>query len=308
MPLKSWIIATRPGDDVGLVVDVGRVGRQRRQAEHRAEAGGEDEQPDQRPDERREEAAALVQKAQRLAPDDAAGADQPAAHCAAPPVRRQEGVRESSGAGDPGGGAGGEDFAAVQDVDGVVGQDLLDQVGGPEDAHAFLGGERVQVGDDVAARGDVEADGRLVAEQQPGRVQQRRGDLDAPRLAAGEGADALAHAVGQPHAAKQHGRAVERRAGGGGRAARSGRRGSARRSGWHRAARLWKTTPRRASAARGSDRTSWPQTSIMPDCREKRPVTRLNSVVLPAPLTPISAVKLPCATASEMSSSASRRP
>ena len=56
--------------DVHLVQDVGLIRRLDRHAEHRAEPGGEDEQPHQRPHQSRDEAAALVHEAQRLARDD----------------------------------------------------------------------------------------------------------------------------------------------------------------------------------------------------------------------------------------------
>ena len=65
------------GRDVDLVEDVGDVGRLVGDAQHRAEAGGEDEQPDQRPDQGGEEPPALVQEAQELAPQDALEAQEP---------------------------------------------------------------------------------------------------------------------------------------------------------------------------------------------------------------------------------------
>ena len=51
--------------------------------------------------------------------------------------------------------------------------------------------------EDVGARLDVEADGRLVEDQEPRLVQQRARDLDAPHLAAGEVAHLVVRAVGK---------------------------------------------------------------------------------------------------------------
>src|SRR5262249_3073208 len=54
-----------------FIEHVGLIGRNDRNAEHLAEAGGKNEQPNQRPDEGGQEALALMQKAQHLAPGDA---------------------------------------------------------------------------------------------------------------------------------------------------------------------------------------------------------------------------------------------
>ena len=56
----------------------------------------------------------------------------------------------------------------------------------PQHAEAFLLDQRAHDVDDALARADVEADGRLVEQQQRGLMQQRAGDLDAPGLAAGK--------------------------------------------------------------------------------------------------------------------------
>ena len=58
----------------------------------------------------------------------------------------------------------------------------------------------------------------------------------------------------------------------------------------------WNTTPIAASAARGSWRSSWPQTAIPPASGENRWVISAISVVLPAPFGPRSAVNSPCGT------------
>src|SRR6202008_2820962 len=59
------------GRDIDLVEDVGFVWRYDGDAEHLAEADGEDEQPHQRPHQRRNKAFALVEEAQGFAPYNA---------------------------------------------------------------------------------------------------------------------------------------------------------------------------------------------------------------------------------------------
>ena len=58
----------------------------------------------------------------------------------------------------------------------------------------------------------------------------------------------------------------------------------------------------------GSSVTSSPKNRTRPDVAGKSPVTTLNSVVLPAPLAPITARRSPAATANETSSSARNAP
>ena len=58
--------------------------------------------------------------------------------------------------------------------------------------------ELPHMAEDVGARLDVEADGRLVEQQQPRPMQQRARDLEPPHLAAGEIAHLAAGAVGEP--------------------------------------------------------------------------------------------------------------
>src|SRR5262249_32448675 len=82
--------------DVFLVEDVDLVRRNDRDAEHLAEAGREDEQPDQRADESRDEALALVQKTQRLAPDDALEADRVACERERAGLRLRQGAHTAS--------------------------------------------------------------------------------------------------------------------------------------------------------------------------------------------------------------------
>src|SRR5690625_5005241 len=75
-------------------MDVGRIGGQRRQAENTAKSDRKDEKPDKRAHQRRQKTATLMQETQRLAPDDAASADHPPLHVAAPsgswPVRSRK--------------------------------------------------------------------------------------------------------------------------------------------------------------------------------------------------------------------------
>ncbi len=52
MPLNRRIMPARPWHDIGLVGDIGLIGRCDREAKRRPEAGGEDEKPDERPHQR----------------------------------------------------------------------------------------------------------------------------------------------------------------------------------------------------------------------------------------------------------------
>ena len=67
----------------------------------------------------------------------------------------------------------------------------------PQHAEAFALHEGAHDADDALARADVEADGRLVEQQQRRPVQQRARDLDAAGLAAGQVAHLLPGAVGE---------------------------------------------------------------------------------------------------------------
>ena len=68
-------------------------------------------------------------------------------------------------------------------------------MGGPEHAEPFAGNESAHDADHALARADVETDGRLVEQQQAGAMQQGAGDLDTPRLAAGQSAHLLVGAI-----------------------------------------------------------------------------------------------------------------
>ena len=89
------------------------------------------------------------------------------------------------------------DAPLVQQHNAIVAGDLIDEVGCPEHAHAPLLDEPAHDGKRALARGDIEADGRLVQQQAGGIVQQRPRDLDAPCLAAGQRPHLVVGSVGQ---------------------------------------------------------------------------------------------------------------
>ena len=67
----------------------------------------------------------------------------------------------------------------------------------PQHADALFGDELADVVEDVGAGLDVEADGRLVEQQQARAMQQRARDFQPPHLAAREVAHLAAGAVGK---------------------------------------------------------------------------------------------------------------
>ena len=73
---------------------------------------------------------------------------------------------------------------------------------------------------------------------------------------------------------------------------------------------IWKVrpTPRAMRRFRASRDTSWPPILIVPDVGLRLPASRLNSVVLPAPLGPISPSISPAPSAIDMPSTARRPP
>ena len=85
----------------------------------------------------------------------------------------------------------------MQHDDEIGRQNLVEQMGRPQHAEALFLDERAHDVDDALARADVEADGRLVEQQQIRTMQQRTGDLDAARLAARKLAHLLAAAIGE---------------------------------------------------------------------------------------------------------------
>ena len=166
-----------------------------------------------------------MQEAQRLAPHDAVQAgevfgereaapawpDGRGAHDAGSRFRRSAGQAHERGVDVVGAGVGDEprDRAVrqhpplMQHHEVVAGHDLVEQMRGPQHADALLGDELPDVAEDIGAGLDVEADGRLVEQQQARAMQQRAGDFQPPHLAAGEVAHLAAGAVGKPDA-RQH--------------------------------------------------------------------------------------------------------
>ena len=57
---------------------------------------------------------------------------------------------------------------------------FIDQMGGPQDSETFVATKRVEVIDQGASGGDVQACCRLIEDQDLGRVNQRTGDLKTP--------------------------------------------------------------------------------------------------------------------------------
>ena len=230
MALNKQDHADKPGYDVDLIEDVGFVRRNDRHAENLAEAGGENEKPDERPDERREEPLALMQKAQNLAPDDAAEAGEiaqrseaarffryfragrgrgrayyidvhAASACVVPVMARKASLALAApvAARKPGSVPVNSTRPLCRTMMLIGIRNLVDQMRGPEDAEAFGFHEPAHDGDDALARADVETDGRLVEQQQAGAMQHGAGDLDTPGLAAGQIAHLLVAAVSEAH-------------------------------------------------------------------------------------------------------------
>src|SRR5262245_12441588 len=85
----------------------------------------------------------------------------------------------------------------MQHHDEVGLPNLVEQMRRPQHAEALLLDQRAHDVDDALTRTDVEADGRLVEQQERGLMQQRAGDFEAPRLAAGKVANFLLRAVGE---------------------------------------------------------------------------------------------------------------
>src|SRR5438105_2785643 len=76
---------------------------------------------------------------------------------------------------------------------------------GPEHADALLRHQLADMADDVGARLDVEADGRLVQKQEARPMQQGPRDLEPAHLPAGEIAHLAAGALGKADALEQFG-------------------------------------------------------------------------------------------------------
>lgn len=76
--------------------------------------------------------------------------------------------------------------AAIEHQQIVIGLDLIEQVSGPEHAHALVTAERSHMLVECLSAGRVEACTGLVEQQQLGAMQQRAGDLDASAVTAVE--------------------------------------------------------------------------------------------------------------------------
>ena len=292
MALNKRIMPTRPGDE-NLVEHVGLVGRDDRDAEHLAKARGEDEKPHERAHERRQEPLALVQVAQHLAPDDAAEAREvprwpKPAGCGRPHngggddlrpcgvlvlvlaagsrhLLKAAAYRRRAGRGEKFGHSTGEqDAPLVQQHEAVVGRDLVDEVRRPQHAEALLGDEAAHDLHDALARGDVEADGRLVEQQQARVVQEASVRSRAPRPGRRRGCAP----------SRRRGPRAARCAAPGRRAPSLAPRDAVQRGVvgevlgeaqvWLSSVRPWNTTPSRCSATVGLRRTSWPRIRISP--------------------------------------------
>src|SRR5215217_9359706 len=106
----------------------------------------------------------------------------------------------------------GDDAALVDDGDAVAVLGLVHVVGGDEHGDLLAAVQLLQVVPDGGAGLGVQADGRLVQEQHPRRVQQAPGDLQPPPHAAGEGLDQVAAAFPEV----DHGQHLLAAVGGGG--------------------------------------------------------------------------------------------
>src|SRR6266699_6063719 len=84
--------------------------------------------------------------------------------------------------------------ALMQNNEVVAECDLVEQVRGPQYADALLGNQLPDMIEDIGAGLDVEADGRLVQQQQARAMQQGARDFEPSHLAAREVADLAAGA------------------------------------------------------------------------------------------------------------------
>src|SRR6266481_5125093 len=96
-----------------------------------------------------------------------------------------------------------ENLALMQYHEVIAGDDLVEQMGGPQHADALFGDQLADMAENIGSRLDVEADRRLVKQQQARTVQQGARDFQPPHLAAREVAHLAAGAVGKADA-RQH--------------------------------------------------------------------------------------------------------
>ena len=98
----------------------------------------------------------------------------------------------------------GDDPAVVDDPDPVgQGVGLLEVLGGEEHGHALVVGQPRDLLPERAAALRVQAGGRLVQEQDPGRVHERQRQVEPALHSARVAADATVGRLGQPDALEQ---------------------------------------------------------------------------------------------------------
>ncbi len=198
----------------------------------------------------------------------------------------------------------GRDAPAVQHDDAVGPLHFGDEMGGPEHRRAALGREREDVGHEVRPAARVEPLARLVEEQQPRRRQQRAGEFHlAPRAAR-----QVPHPLGGEIADAEARQPVRDRAGGAAppEAVQAGMEGEVlvRRSGRGRERVAGTRSPSGRGPGPAPSRCRRRTPPRAPTSATNSPVRIWNSVVLPAPLRPSSAVTEPVGTTKETSSSA----
>ena len=184
----------------------------------------------------------------------------------------------------------GDDLAVVDDDDAVAqALGLFHVVRGVEQRLAATA-QRLEVVEDGVAALRIDADGRLVEDQDVGIVDQRGGDVEAPLHAAAEGLRLVAGAVGQAdqlRAPRRRARAAARRRG---RRARRTAPGWRRRRGSRRsrapAARRRCGAWRRARSRSAPSAIAPLPTKTSPRSAPTRPQSIATVVDLPAPFGP----------------------
>ena len=93
-----------------------------------------------------------------------------------------------------------ENPALMQHDDIVLVRDFIDEMRRPQDRHSFRGDKVAHMTDDVGPRLDVEANRRLVKNEQARAVQQRASDLETSHLSTGKVAHLVLGALGERNA------------------------------------------------------------------------------------------------------------
>src|SRR5918998_6121934 len=107
----------------------------------------------------------------------------------------------------------GDDASTMQHGHGVVGLNLIEKVRRPQGREILVPDQGADGRRDAGAALEVEADGRLVEQEEPWAVDERAGDLDPPGLAAGERAHLVVEALGEADALQKFLDPVARRPG-----------------------------------------------------------------------------------------------